>query len=492
MFLYELFGGQKMRYSRIIALIFGIFLCALIFVSVVKYSKFYNPYPGKPIHLFFEGLATMPALMGMIDMVQLPKDELKIFAWHRFPKRHTLVDLKSLNAIEIPITHKEGLPHYSGRDFTKQIQKYLKEHPKSPVILYTNINNVSYFTNSFLAQLPKERVKHLHLYEDGFGELITSQKTFQNMPDLTEIGKQLEKFIYDPKNNKNPKYGRHAFHLIYPTTYHFGLLSDIKNLPEYAAFIKQMEKATLLETDFYAIQKKLSNAQKKLLFQLAGFDYDYYKAQFKNKKTFMIFGALYYEKSHQNYHAEMNYMKELQKIYPNHTFLFKPHPSYDAYDRSKIINKIFPNVISIPAQMPFELFLISGLKPDKVAGAASSLFYSLTDDDIIGYFPHGSYQNGFNKYKKFKKHKILRLNMFTPENPLFFDNEVIENEQKDYIIFTSPKNVYFYKQKMLYPYIIKNNKMFVTFNETQQKIYEKKENTYYYIETKEIKNIKKK
>ena len=81
-----------------------LFFCGFFFCFFFgKESKAEMNYTGRPIHVFYDGLATQPAFMGMIDLVQLPKEDIKVFAWHRFPNRSAVMDLKELNAIEVPV-----------------------------------------------------------------------------------------------------------------------------------------------------------------------------------------------------------------------------------------------------------------------------------------------------------------------------------------------------------------------------------------------------
>ena len=148
------------------------------FFYFLNENKNDTPYSGKPIHVFYDGLATQPAFIGMIDMVQLKKDEIKIFAWHRFTNRSKLLDLKKLNAIEVPVTGLEGYGLANVSPVLEKLKEVLNENPTSPVVVWTNANNINYFFDLFFKVVEKERVKHIHLYEDGAGELFTHKKRF--------------------------------------------------------------------------------------------------------------------------------------------------------------------------------------------------------------------------------------------------------------------------------------------------------------------------
>lgn len=49
------------------------------------------------------------------------------------------------------------------------------------------------------------------------------------------------------------------------------------------------------------------------------------------------------------------------------------------------IRAAFPDMIEVPAQVPFEVFILAGLTPTLTAGFSSSLFYSLHSDDVLVY-----------------------------------------------------------------------------------------------------------
>ena len=326
-----------MKYAKIVILFCFCVSCILIpfHIQTIKTTILY---PEKPIHIFYESLATQPALSGMIDLVQLPKDELKLFAWHRFPSRSNLVDLKSINAIEIPINYAEGHVVINAKKFIPIIEKYLERYPKSPVIIYTNANNYDYFFSKFLPKIDKNRIKRLHLYEDGLGELFSYSHYFQNLAFDEKHIQDFKTYYYDKsKKSVLPKNAKYMWQTLFPTTYHFYGLEKAKKNQKYYSFFREMKGAEFKDINFKKLVQTLTPEQKNLLFKLVGFDYDFYQKKMYNQKTFMYFTGFHGLKHHALNHAELNYLKTLIDKYPDYHFFVKPHPSYSAMDRTKII-----------------------------------------------------------------------------------------------------------------------------------------------------------
>lgn len=420
--------------------------CFLISLSAKSASFDEVKYQDKPIHIFYEGLATMPAFLGMIDMVALPADELKIFAFHRFTQRSDLLDLKKINAIEIPVTAKEGYVIINGHKFVNEVLKILDKNPQSPVIIYTNMNNHRYLFDILLPKIDKNRIKHLHLYEDGLGELLTYANNFQKMTITDEDGKLLEDFYYG-SNEKLPEYPKHSFHKAFPVTYYFFGVNEVKKDPAYAHFLNQMKEAELKDINFHEIRKNLTSNQKQMLYSLLNFDYQYYRNLFSEKAVFMYFGGFYLGGSHKIYHAEINYLKKLQEIFPKDYFLYKQHPSFSTFDRQKRKDS-FKGVEFVNPQLPYEIFIIADLEPSRVAGYSSSLFYTLKDEQIISYFPHGGYERVLKK--RISPSKSLSLNDYIPKEPIFYDEKVHIFNKDDFLIFIDQNNCFVYQQNSLY------------------------------------------
>ena len=439
-----------MKQVKIILLLCLIAICGLasIHIQAIKNKILYS---DKPIHIFYESLATQPALSGMIEMVQLPKDELKLFAWHRFPNRSQLLDLKQLNAIEIPIHYTEGYVVINAKKVISVVEQYLKKHPKSPVIIYTNMNNYNYFFSHFLPKIDKNRIKRIHVYEDGLGELFTHSTYFQHLAFNQKDINDLQNYYYDQtKKTTLPQHAKHMLHTLLPTTYHFYGLTRAQKMPLYHSFFKEMTGADFKEINFQHLTTTLTSEQKNLLFKLIGLDYDYYKKLFHNKKTFMYLTGFHNTHNHAHNHAELAYLKTLMNKFPTYKFFIKPHPSYSALNRTQSIQELFPSATLITPQIPYEVFIIADLVPTRISGYASSLFYTVPHHIINSYFPHPAYIKGFNLLNKFKKVKKLNLKTYIPPQPLFYDFIINKNNQKEYVILQNKTNAFLYLEKKIY------------------------------------------
>lgn len=431
--------------------LFVIALCVLL-ASVIVFLKNSTFYFAKPIHVFYEVLATTPAFLGMIEMVQLPDDEPKIFLWHRFPNRKDLIDLAKINAFEVESRNAEGDIYYAKGNFRRVLRDILVKYPKSPLIIHTNTNNYEYLFDGFLRDFPKERVKHVHLYEDGLAGLYIYNKFFNNIRNTKQDIQDLENYYYgDVKTRKLPKYAKYMLHTLFPTTYYFyGYENAAKGILE-EQFFQQMKGASFKDINFRKIAKKLTRTQKEKLLQLLGFDFKKYKKIFEKNKVFIYFGGYYLEGSFTSYLAELNHISHLMKKYPDYYFLLKPHPSWSSFDRKNIFNKVFTERIELlDPRLPYETFIIFDLIPSKVSGRSSSLFFTLSNDMIDSYISHPSYENALNKLGIISKDKKIDLLSFITPSPLFYDEKIIKNGQEDFLINISESSFFLYNEKRTY------------------------------------------
>ena len=426
-----------------------LFACGSVFYVKYIQTETDRLYPDKPIHVFFEAMATQPAFLGMIDMLQLPKDEKKIFIWHRFLNRKDLFDLKSINAIELDQPRVEGFIYTGTGSLLNQVKEELKKSPKSPLIIYTNTTNYKYLFDGFLKEFPKEQIKRIHLYEDGLGILFSSVNYLNSIYFTHEDVQDFYNYYYRPElKARLPDAAKYMFHTILPVTYHFFGFEKAKELFLTKYFFIKMKGASFEDIDFNKLNKKLSDKTKSDLYKMVGFDYEKYSKIFKENKVFMFFGGFYIGGGNHLYQAEFNYVKELQKKYPQHRFFFKPHPSYGAFDRERVFKDVFNDVELVPAQIPYELFIIAGLVPDKISGRASSLFFTLDPDRIESYIPHGSYAGGLKLLYEFDTKKAINIWKYVPEKPLFFDSKIVKDGEQDYLIYVDDRSVFLYNERV--------------------------------------------
>ncbi len=440
-----LFFYNWLKIMRNIQFFVLILLCAFVHMNSYAKMLLMTDYSDKPIHIFYENIATQPALLGMIQMVQLPKDEIKVFYWHRFPNRKNFIDLKTMSAIEIQTE--------------AEIKKILDDNQKSPIVLYLNIRNETFLKN-LLTYIPLNRIKKLNLYNDGSGEILTKKDEFLKIKIQKSDVDEVRKNLYDPTKNLLLK-DNLLLHQIIPTSYYFIGVDKAKKDKDYDSFFKNMQLADIKDISFEDIGHILTDEQKKLLYQFVDFDINFYQQIYQDAPVFMFLMANY-RRNFSMYNAELLYIKELMKKYPHYHFVLKTNFAESSYNRNQLIKKMFPKAVIVNKKIPYELFIISGLKPQKIAGGASSLFFILDAKLIEGYILWCDYLPAYRKYLNLPKEKEISFDKLMPEIPFFYDDMIMYNNQEDYIKYMTQFVLVLYRKNKLmayrkfYDYLIMN------------------------------------
>lgn len=377
-------------------------------------------FPRPVIYVFLEAYATNPALSQMIEFAKLPKDTKKIIAWHRFPNRKNELDLNTYNTREVDLPAKEG--HYSNgtRQMLNAVMEEAEQNPQAVFEIHGNLNHIPIVIKPFLENLPAEKIKRIHLYEDGYGVFYKGYDNYQIQDNQTDtLLNKLRIFLSEGKGTWIPPYVL-LFFKLYPTTYHLFEPDFLYKNEKYANIISHLKYADIQEINFHKLRKTLSNEQKDIIYRLSGFDYHKYNKLMRGKRTFMfVFG--YHFSNQTRMKAEENLLKSLYngtseylKNPKSYTWFYKPHPSYSAATGIDQIRASFPDIIEIPAQVPFEVFILAGLKPTLTAGFSSSLFYSLYSQDVLIYVrrPSDKYQPLLTDTGKLKPEQIMTYKKF--------------------------------------------------------------------------------
>lgn len=344
--------------------------------------------PKQAIHVFAEVYATNPALSHMIEFARLPKKTPKIIAWHRFPNRKNELNLNNYNAIEVDIPAAEGYHSYSTNIVLNFVLEMAKEYPDTVFVIHSNFSHIPVALKPFIKALPKERIKAIHLYEDGYGEILKWGKNLDKEIYRTVTGEETQDAL-----DEKIKWDTHhlfGFRHLYPTYYHFlngDLIPKISYLKELHAVLKD----NIIGINFNLLEKQLTAKQKQVIYKLSGFNYEEFAAKMKDRKT-IVFVTGYHFGNKFMMDSEERFLKELNtghfdilKNPQDYTWFYKPHPSYSAQDMRKKMNEAFPNIQEISAQIPFEVLILAGLKPTFTVGFGSSLFYSLNSRDVLYY-----------------------------------------------------------------------------------------------------------
>ena len=370
-------------------------------------------------HVFMEGYATNPAFSQMIEYVQLPKQLRKIIAWHRFPNRKAIINLDFNNTREVDLPSGEGYWPEVTQRVLKATKEELEKHPEYQLVLHANMWKMDFVLKPFLNNIPKERIKMIHLYEDGYGELF---KNYFLNPNSQRIYSKTE--IQEVINSEREWQNDMVYTLseLYPVTYHFFGYSAIQNEPKFQPLRSFLKDLRVKDIDFQSLNLTLTEKQKQMIYKLAGFDYNYYKNLIKDKKSF-VFIMGYHFGNETNEAAERNVLKKIRtepkfsgiSDPENWVWFYKPHPSFWAQNSIKPMQEAFPDIKEISPQIPYEIFVLAGLKPTYTAGYSSSAFYPLNKEDILFFiqrYNNDNYKIFLEEVRHLDKDQFLNLNDF--------------------------------------------------------------------------------
>ena len=320
------------------------------------------------IHIYVES-ATFPTELQLIDIIQRSKDTPKIISLHktRFPN---LKGLENYNATVLDFGFRELYDWYSKKKVRKLV-KELKSLKDNDFVIHANI----YWPDSLfelLKEIPREKIKHIYLYEDGLGNHVAGTAAIPIFKEKNAVDKVKKKII---AGEFLPKRYAYYLHKVYPVTYRISYWDEFKKRRFAENTLEIMNDAVIEDVNISKIADTLTTNQKEELFNIFGFDLNSYKEMIENKNVhFFVIGHGYeyqnedlfdWYRSHKNVN-DILFIKGNDDILNN-----KLIPAY-----------IFPN------QLPFEMLIIGGFMPKTVSGVFSSLFYSLPKeniDRIIGY-----------------------------------------------------------------------------------------------------------
>lgn len=363
------------------------------------------------VHVFFEPYATNPALSEMVEFAKLPKSARKLIAWHRFPNRKNVVDLKEYNAEEITIYNKEGFYGLSTQKVLQRVSQIYSENPDTRFVFYVNLTHQNITLVPFLKILPKKNIAHIHLFEDGYGEFFKRAHIYTN-----------NNRPFDPDSVKKMTYAHKglipwetvyniSIHKLYPATYHLMHADKMSWDPNLKYLNAWWKDAHIKQIDFNDLRRTMTEEQKQTVYKLAGFDYKKFYPLMHGKPTVLYtFGFTFGDKKRER--AELNLLaslktgklKQLTGDKPYRWF-YKSHPSLNAKHFTAELDALFPDMIEIPAQIPFEILILADCKPTLTAGFGSSLFYSLTADDVLAYVKRST-NDGYLKF--LTKHRLVK------------------------------------------------------------------------------------
>lgn len=375
------------------------------------------------IHVFTEGYATNPAFSQMIQFIQLPKSTEKMIAWHRFMHRGKVINLAEYNTTELDFARGEVIGGRLGHLALKHVLMRHAQDPHKKFVLHGNLGHVESSIYPFLKALPKENILRIHLYEDGYGELFKGSRFHTSQTYEPPLDEKM-KLLIETGEGKWESAMNFSLQKMYTVTYHLAHADKINGVRFLQPLAAWIQGAKIENIDFENLRTTLTPEQKELLYKLTGFDYPKYAALMKDKPT-IVFIMGYFFGNKQRMQAEQNWLKELTNgpLPPltdgqKYTWFYKPHPTLSQEDVTDKMSKNFPEVLAIPAQVPFEILIVAGLKPTYTVGFSSSLFYSLKSSDVLYYAirPGDVYLPFLLKYGFLKKDQVVGMGKYMPED----------------------------------------------------------------------------
>ncbi len=380
------------------------FVC--IFLSLPSFSNITTPIS---IHIFFENIGTTPALGGMLHYVDLPKSDVKIIGWHRFP-RPDEQQLQGLNTYWIDVPKNEMFYKRGKNVFINAIKEIIKKHPNSPLYVYTGIYQVSLITD-LAENFPENEIKHVHLYEDGvFNWRVAPLQRFifDPYPIKKIIGARQNKTLDEIKNIPLGDF--------IPITYHIAGFNQLSQNKEnvFQRFCSE-QKLNGIDFDIWKLREQLTEEQKLLLFCLSGFEYE--KLKFLKDKKFFLFSAGHVHKDIKIRWKQTpeNMMLILKKaragvygsIPEDIIWVYKLHPSLGITDLSPYIRNEFPDMIEIPSWIPYELLIIAGIDPEQLVVSGSSFVFWINNDKILKYISQPLYDAALKEAQIISDEKMI-------------------------------------------------------------------------------------
>lgn len=375
------------RFLKGIALIF---LTSGVFIGHPSAAGVGEKYSA--VHIFSD-IATTPSLLQMTAYLKAPSEDLKVVLWRRFQGYDK--GLKE-NTIEVICPDSEYGMYLCGQALKKKIAQIYKSLPNAEYIIHGNDKHFYVIGGSLLSVIPKKQIRMIHLYEDGNA---TKWRTRRNNNGNMVPIKKLKNVI---SHDEAPPYFPYDLVLgrLYPTTMHYFFADRMRQDAHYAPYIKTLSTSVLENVDYAQIAQTLSEQDKHRLFKMAGFNYRQLKELFQKKKNIVITLPILGRNS-DDFFAITRAIGFLMidgygVINPKeYTFFYKPHPALFNYEYNPVLKKLFPETVFLPRRLPYELLILGGFKIDYVFGTHSSLYYTLSPNQILKWFPASYYTSSF-------------------------------------------------------------------------------------------------
>ena len=366
-------------------------LCAICTGYVLYFYKKSPVYPEVKHAVMYADTSSFPTFLQMVDFVKSDPSIPKLVFWGRMthftyqdslPKHTWLV--KGASSLKM----KKNL-----KRLRKEIVRFLAQYPNAKLTLHLN-KDQNALVWLFLTTIPREKIEHIHWYEESFGA-TSFQIGYIQLP---------KEYALSILNRKNPPphFGiNYALSLIpfYPSTIHIGMKDFVfAHYPEIKKLFTQAQSVE--DVNYLKISQSLTEQQKKDLLRLAGIN-EQDLLPFHDGKPVMLYTLGFFADDKKFNKAQIRIMDRLLSgnIVPlekpeQYTWFFKEHPwlTKNTYLKDTL-HKKWPFMHALPKQIPLEILFLTGYMPDKVFGYSSSLFFALPPERILFYIqrPHDVY-----------------------------------------------------------------------------------------------------
>lgn len=396
--------------------LFLLFILIVCFHAGFKGCRLYRE--KRPVHIYMD-IASIPAFLQMTDFVQVPKTDKKYIAWRRFPNRGKFFDLNSFNTQEIkmPVYESAYQETYSALD--EALPEIVEQNPEGQFIIHGNLRHPYYTVMPALKHIPPSRIKEIHLYEDGLGNLYEVWRRYATSEyNWSEACVQHIKDFQNKKTDSLRPQDMFCLYKLYPTTYHVSFIDMLKKENDFKKFFENLSER-LVEIDFHKISKELSPDAKKFLYAMVGFNEKQYKETTNGKKTLYYTLGWLQERSDNLLLVEIfNELKnnELKRLLdnPDTVLFFKAHPATAAKSMKDELLKDNKDAIIFPRDIPLEILVIADLTPDYILGFSSTVFFAFEPEKILYYLTINGDKNlqALKKLNIISEEKILDIHNF--------------------------------------------------------------------------------
>ncbi len=341
-------------------------------------------YPEIEHAVMYADTSSFPTFLQMVDLVKNDVNTPKLIFWYRMTSVLSQDEPLLKNAVIVK-TSSSFKMQKDLKKLRRTIFKFMQTYPNAKFTLHLN-KDQNALVWAFLTLIPRERIEHIHWYEESFGA-TSFQIGYIRLPKEHALP------ILERKNPP-PHFGiNYALSLLpfYPSTIHMGLKDFV--LEKYPEIKKAFAAAqTIDDVDYLKIAASLTDEQKQNLLRLAGVT-PQDLLPFKEGKPVLLYTLGFFADDKQFNQAQINIMNRLLsgEIVPlkspeNYTWLFKEHPwlTKSTFLRDQLQKK-WPFMKPLPKQIPLEILFLTGYMPDKVFGYSSSLFFALPPERILFY-----------------------------------------------------------------------------------------------------------